>query len=656
MRTTATLLLVFLICTALSAQKCLEGDCQSGRGLFQTKENAIYNGAFQNGQFHGVGLCKYPDGSSYHGQWKNGKPEGKGIKTLADKTILSGEWKNGELIKSDRLSNAKVVAKTNSGTGKFGCIKGDCANGQGIFVYRTGAVYVGEFRNGEIHGSGVCEYKDGSRYEGAWKHRLPDGYGTKRYADGTTRNGYWKKGLPVDESGKLMDAELVSKGAQENTIDIQTGCVYGDCASGQGIYAYSDGSRYEGAFENSLAEGNGVFYFVNGDKYVGKFEKGKQSGRGKLEKIDGTIEEGEWIDGEFIGQTKGGKTGRSFGCIKGNCSNGYGTYNFEDGARYIGKFLNRLPDGTGTVFYPDGNRYEGDLREGSLSGYGTLFLANGGQLSGRWDEGALVETPMAGSNSYNNPPKKKQEPAIRNNLPDVKIWAVIIGVASYNHMPVLRYTDDDAYRIYAFLKSPEGGAISDEQIRILIDEEATEYKIKRTMRELFSKAGENDLVILYFSGHGINGAFLPSDFDGYSNKLEHREINDILRKSDAKYKLCIADACHSGSIFSARSGDVPNVLSDYYSSLAKARSGTALIMSSKSNETSLESSGLRQGVFSHFLIRGLKGEADYNRDNIVAIKELFNYVDENVRSYTRNRQSPMIQGDYDRNMPVSVKR
>ena len=105
-----------------------------------------------------------------------------------------------------------------------------------------------------------------------------------------------------------------------------------------------------------------------------------------------------------------------------------------------------------------------------------------------------------------------------------------------------------------------------------------------------------------------------------------------------------------------KSGNVTNVLANYYKTLATAKSGTALIMSSKSNETSLESSGLRQGVFSHFLIRGLKGEADLDDNKVVTIQELFTFVDKNVQSYTGNRQSPLIEGDYDGNMTISVVR
>ncbi|RMF01727.1 MAG: peptidase C14 caspase catalytic subunit p20, partial [Bacteroidetes bacterium] len=74
----------------------------------------------------------------------------------------------------------------------------------------------------------------------------------------------------------------------------------------------------------------------------------------------------------------------------------------------------------------------------------------------------------------------------------------------------------------------------------------------------------------------------------------------------------------------------------------------------KADETSLESSGLRQGVFSHFLLRGLQGEADQDADGVVRIEELFNYIKHNTEAYTQGQQSPVLQGNYDQQMPVSV--
>jgi len=145
---------------------------------------------------------------------------------------------------------------------------------------------------------------------------------------------------------------------------------------------------------------------------------------------------------------------------------------------------------------------------------------------GFWKEGKLVQTLES---EIANP---ISQPSLAG--PGIKIWSVIIGVASYKDMPTLRFTDDDAYRIYAFLKSPEGGAVADEQIKLLIDEAATRQNILNAMREVFYKAGPNDFVLLYFSGHGLPGALLPIDYNGVDNKIFHQEINDMLKKSPAK--------------------------------------------------------------------------------------------------------------------------
>lgn len=546
------------------------------------------------------------------------------------------------------------------------CISGDCQDGKGIYLYPSGAKYVGQFEEGEIHGIGVCYYTDGSKYQGEWAHRYPSGRGTKTYADGTKRTGKWAKGQPVDDNGELIVAAVEEELAETVETDIQAGCITGDCEDGQGTYGYPNGSSYVGQFLKNQPDGWGEFTDNDGEKYVGAFRNGIRHGNGTVYYNDGNKLTGEWRDGEFYGSSfieKG-----QVGCVEGDCRNGRGTYIYKNGeAKYSGQFKNNLPHGQGAVLYANGERYSGEFKLGSFNGYGTLFLRDGNRVVGNWRDGTFIgkapqpkvrEAEMAEARPTEKPErevKKDRWTQIRDKS-ETKVWAVIVGVASYSHMPTLRYTDDDAYRMYSFLKSPEGGALTDNQIRILIDEDATKNKIEAAMEDIFSKAGENDLIMLYFSGHGLKGAFIPIDFDGFNNRLEHADINAIFKKSPAKYKLCIADACHSGSLLAMKSANVGNVLENYYKTLSQAEAGTALIMSSKSEETSLESSGLRQGVFSHFLIRGLKGEADTNKDKIVSVTELYRFIEKNVKAYTGNRQSPVIKGDYDSRMTVSVIR
>ena len=91
---------------------------------------------------------------------------------------------------------------------------------------------------------------------------------------------------------------------------------------------------------------------------------------------------------------------------------------------------------------------------------------------------------------------------------------------------------------------------------------------------------------------------------------------------------------------------------DMYLDLASSDSGTALILSSKSKETSLESRGLRHGVFTYFLVKGLKGAADIDQNGEIVLQELFDFIYKEVRMYTGKLQSPLLKGDFDPAFPI----
>lgn len=413
------------------------------------------------------------------------------------------------------------------------CVQGDCINGRGTYIYPSGAKYIGDFKNGEIHGIGVCYYTDGSKYSGEWKHRYPDGRGTKTYPDGTKRTGLWRRGKPVDEHGNILEEYIAKKKEelQDDGTNIQSGCLKGDCKNGYGIFAYPDGSKYEGEFSNGKFNGRGTFYFPDSSQYTGEFKDNYPHGYGTRTYANGKKETGQWREGEFIGS--GMIEADRLGCIEGDCENGKGTYIYREGsAKYVGEFVNGQPHGFGTCLYANGDYYRGEWAEGAYSGKGTLYLKDGTEVTGYWRSGEYIgkqppaETKPVVALPAPNPPVITQ----------VKVWALVVGVAAYDHMPALRYTDDDAYRFYAFLKVYEGGALPDEQLRILIDEDATRHNILGTLQEILDLSGQNDLVIFYFSGHGLNGSFLPIDFDGYNNKVGHDEIAALFNKSKARYK------------------------------------------------------------------------------------------------------------------------
>jgi uncharacterized caspase-like protein len=231
-----------------------------------------------------------------------------------------------------------------------------------------------------------------------------------------------------------------------------------------------------------------------------------------------------------------------------------------------------------------------------------------------------------------------------------KKFAVVVGCADYQLANLdLRYSDDDAYRFYAYLKSPEGGALPDEHIAVLVDEAATKTNILQTMHNIYSKASEEDMLVFYFSGHGAEGALCPTDVTNqYNSLLLHSEIKAVFKMYPAKFKVCFVDACFSGSIYQGAYSSINSTLPN------TTDTSVVIIMSSAHTETSQENPKMRQGAFTYYLIKGLKGSADRNSDSIITLEELFPYVKANVMNFTQNKQTPFIEGNASRHMPIGI--
>lgn len=480
------------------------------------------------------------------------------------------------------------------------CIQGNCNNGKGTYVYKSGAKYVGQFYKGKIANYGTLYFSDGKIYQGQWKNQRRHGKGKMKYANG----------------------------------EIYTGAFVNNVREGLGKMEFSDGTTYEGEWKNDVQEGNGFFEDQNGNKRMGQWVAGEETNSPNWNTSNEPQQEA--LPSEIKD------------CNNSYCSSETGKYTYKDGSYFVGSFVNGVPEGEGICYYKNGDRYEGGWKNNAPHGKGVMYFSSGKAYGAMWNAGYPIKTIDAQQQP------RKELAQVSESSPEVKIWAVIVGIASYNHMPTLKYTDDDAYQIYAFLKSPEGGALPDERISLLIDEAATREQILAKMESTFAKADENDVVMLYYSGHGLPGSFLPIDYDGYNNTIAHHEVKAILDNSKAKHKICFADACHSGSLLAMKSPFNAKRMKSFLNEFENASAGTALFTSSKSEEISMETTGLRQGIYSHFLIKGLKGEADRDRNKIVTISELHDYVSQHVKSYTMNRQNPVIAGNYDHNMPVSI--
>jgi len=490
------------------------------------------------------------------------------------------------------------------------CIRGNCKNGKGVYITKDGDRYSGVFSNFKLNGKGYWKSRHGDEYKGEFVNGRSHGKGKLTLSNNEVYIGEFEKGN----------------------------------FHGKGKYAFKNGDSYIGLWEYGKMHGKGVYYFSNGSKKEGKYQNGKL--------LYTTQKEESYASNTFNEAAPATLEDVTKDCTRGNCHDELGIYKYGDGTRYIGEFKNGMPEGLGRCEFANGDIYEGGWKVHAPHGKGVITFSNGKKHAAIWELGIPKEQLL---DDLEFIPQKKTNDVVFDD--DVDVYALVVGVATYQHMPSLKYTDDDAYHLYAFLKSPEGGAVPHENIKVLVDDMATKNNILMSMDQLFAKADENDVVMLYMSGHGLEGSFIPSDFDGFSNQISYNEINKILDKSKAKHKLCIADACHSGSLVASRGNNYTPAINNYYNILENLeKGGTAMLLSSSAKELSLEYSGLRQGVFTHFLMKGLGGLADRDKNKVVTISELYAYMYNEVRSYTQNKQSPILTGSYNRSMPVAVVR
>jgi uncharacterized caspase-like protein len=238
--------------------------------------------------------------------------------------------------------------------------------------------------------------------------------------------------------------------------------------------------------------------------------------------------------------------------------------------------------------------------------------------------------------------------------PTKTTYAVLVGIADYKATDYrngdLRYADEDARRFGAFLQSAAGGKVPAHNIHLLTNRAATKSAILKALR-LFKKATPQDRVIFYFSGHGLKGGFLPYDVSPSdpASVLTHQEVKAGFKASSSATKLCIADACLSGSMTARQAWSKPL-------SATMTSSNVVLMLSSRSTQLSVESGMAQGGIFTFFMLKGLGGSADLNQDKSVTIRELYTYLSPRIRQNTANHQSPLFYGKFSDDLPLSTLR
>lgn len=252
-------------------------------------------------------------------------------------------------------------------------------------------------------------------------------------------------------------------------------------------------------------------------------------------------------------------------------------------------------------------------------------------------------------------------------------YAVVIGVSNYKYIHPLNYADRDAYLFKDFLESKAGGSLREDNILSLINEQAKGDAIIRIETWLKTKKFQKgDRVYFYFAGHGdaISARlyfFLLSDCNPQGDKNNYFS-NGALRMYDVKAIIAdnlisqqvdvvlIWDACREGELYGGKEG-----LLAVQNGVAEKTEGETIMLSTSAGQAAWEdiSYAHGHGLFTYYLIEGLSGAADFDKDGTVTFDELKIYLAQKVRddAWTKfkAKQVPTFVTGAQDNMTLSRK-
>jgi uncharacterized caspase-like protein len=250
-------------------------------------------------------------------------------------------------------------------------------------------------------------------------------------------------------------------------------------------------------------------------------------------------------------------------------------------------------------------------------------------------------------------------------------YAVVVGISKYKNenMPALQFSDRDAALFADHLKSKAGGSVPAENVKLLVNENATIAAIYEALNWLQESCREKDKAYFYFSGHGdvetkntFSLGYLlaynspPTNYRNNAITIEDlsRMANHLSINSNATVVL-VTDACHTGKL----AGDYYKGKQLVASQLSRILNKEVRLAACAVDEEAAEGVdwGEGRGVFSYYLLKGLDGPADLNKNDTIQLEELNRYLElafKSDKTLIRNglKQHPVLDGNPYQTMSV----
>lgn len=273
---------------------------KGGKNNILSTGNNYYDGDLVKGCPHGFGRFTFGHvGLVYEGEWQHGLEHGMGELRLLNghNSMQEGRFsRNFQCAAGEvqfRKDDTRLVYRGEFKYGKF--------NGFGLYLFRNGDYYEGNWVNGIREGRGVyfetLERKIGStssfsccKYDGEWENDERHGYGeqifsyshsqqclkAQRMKHGHIRGyGYFGQ---WDHNKRQGWGMLILPPISSILPIIYEGHFENNDVHGRGTCGYSDGSKYEGVWKHGVRDGRGLYTLSDGSVYEGRFRNDKMEG------------------------------------------------------------------------------------------------------------------------------------------------------------------------------------------------------------------------------------------------------------------------------------------------------------------------------------------------------------------------------------------
>jgi hypothetical protein len=225
--------------------------------------------------------------------------------------------------------------------------------------------------------------------------------------------------------------------------------------------------------------------------------------------------------------------------------------------------------------------------------------------------------------------------------------ALLIGISEYGEgLPALPGTQIDVEAMQRVLRDPQIGEFDSVELLRNPDLQAMQVEIET----LFSDRSQDDLLVLYFSGHGVradDGTLYLASRSTQKNRqgriltstaVPASFVQSCMGNSRSKRQVLILDCCFSGAFANDLRAKALEVVVDIGPQLGGE--GRAVLTSSTETQVSLEDQG--GGIYTRYLVQGLEtGAANRDNDDYISVAELHEYAKEHVQK-TAARMKPEI--------------